>query len=285
MEEVYLDSLKLHDLNDDTNPYHIMPPIDGLGFTELRLGANPRAGADGTSINSSYLGERRVALRGKLTDVGTSAQHIANRRALIAACAPTRDSNGVIQLKTLRFKDLAGDTYRVLGEVVPNSIPVDNPRHSTFFIDFLCHSKYIEAYTASSVEITPLTRGGFILPAILPIVFDEGTGGGATATNNGDAPAFPALTLDGPLTNPRLTNATTGEYIALTVTIGDGEQYVIDMAERTIVQGGVTNRMAKKSGGSFWALASGANDIVLTTSVAGELGTVTVDWRDAFYGV
>lgn len=285
MQEMYLDSLKLHDLADGNNPYHIEPPIDGLAFTALRIGSNPRAGDDGVSINSSYLGERRVTLRGRLTDVGTEADHVAYRQALVAACAPSRDSNGVIQLKTLRFKDLAGNVYRLLGEVLPSSMPLSDPRHSAFFIDFLCHSQYIEAYTASSLQITPLTRGGFVLPVTVPIVFSAGTGGGGTATNAGDAPAKPVITLDGPLTNPRITNATTGEYIALTVSISDGEQYVIDMLERSIVQGGVTNRMGKKGGGSFWALASGANDIVLTTSVAGELGTVTLEWRNAWYGV
>lgn len=285
MEQIYLDSLKLHDLNDGLNPYHIEPPIDGLSFTAMRIGSNPRAGDDGVSINSSYLGERRVALRGRITDVGTSAQHVGYRQALVSACAPTRDANGVIVLKTLRFKDLAGNQYRIVGEVIPGSMPLNDPRHSSFLIDFLSHSKYIEAFTASSLVIEPLTRGGFVLPVLVPIVFDEGTGGAGTAINTGDAPAYPVITLDGPLTNPRITNAATGEYIALTASISDGEQYVIDMLERTIVQGGVTNRMSSKGGGNFWALAPGNNSIILTTSVAGEAGQVSLSWRSAWYGV
>ncbi len=285
MQEIFLDTLKLHDLSDSTNPYHIEPPIKGLGYADVRIGSNPRSGDDGIRVTSSYLGERRVALQGKITGAVTAAEHAANRQALIAATAPRRDSNGVITLKTLRFKDLTGAEYRLLGEVIPSRIPVNHPRHSSFNIDFLAHSRFIEAFVASTTVVTTLTRGGFVLPFDLPVEFDAGSGGVGTAINNGDAPAAPVITLDGPLTNPRVTNTTTGEFLALTISLTDGQKIVINMEEQTIVQGGVTNRMSAKTAGNFWELVSGTNTIKLTTSVAGEAGTATFVWRDAFYGI
>lgn len=286
MQECWIDDLKIHDLDDDSLPYWLMPPIKGLEATAVRVGSNPRAGDDGHSINSSYQGERRVELIGKIGDVGNEQDHITRRQALLAATKPTRDSNSIIVLKTLRFTDLAGNEYRLIGEVIRADVPMDNPRHSTFAIDFLAHSRFIESYSAASLTINPLTRGGFILPVVLPISFAEGSGGEGSATNNGDEPAYPIITLDGPLTNPRLENVTTGAFMALTLTIGVGEQVVIDMGERTIVQGGVTNRMSTKSSdSSFWALPAGLSEIRLTTGVAGEGGQAVLSWRHAYSGL
>lgn len=283
MQEIYIDSLKLHDLSDGSNAYWIMPPIEGLSFTDLRLGSNPRAGDDGISINSSYLGERRISMRGKISK-DNATDLLSSRRTLINALAPQRTSSG-ITLKTLRFIDLAGNDYRIRGEVIPESVSLDHPDHSTFYIDFLCHDSYFEAYTASNLTISPFTKGGFVLPVDLPIQFSSGTGGSGTATNSGLAPAYPTITLDGPLTNPRIENTTTGKHIALTLSITDGVQVVIDMASRTIVQGGVTNRLSAKSSGTFWPLQNGNNTIKLLTSTSGESGQATLSWRSAYYGI
>lgn len=286
MEQIYIGSLKIHDLTDATLQYFVNTPIKGLEFPALRVNSHNKAGQDGIAIPSIYLGERRIQITGVVHDVGSAANHVTLRQAFLSALAPTRDSNGVLTHKVLRFTALDGNEYRLEVEIVNAVMVYDQVRHSAFAIDLLATRAVIESYTQHSQVINPLTRGGFILPAILPVVFSEGTGGKATLNNAGDATAYPIITLAGPLTNPRITNLTTGEFIALTISLTDGESIEIDMLERTVVQGGVTNQLSTVSNdSSFFGLQPGDNSLQLVTGVSGEAGTATIAWRDAYVGV
>lgn len=286
MKQVYLDDLKLHDLDDATCPFYIEIPIKGLEFPSLRVNSSARAGEDGININGIYLGERRIQMTGKVYDNASGFNHIALRKEFLANCAPIRDANNLLTPRILRFTDIAGNAYRAVVQVVSATMDFDQVRHSTFYIDLLADIEVIESYAEKSGTIAPYQGGGFVLPAILPIAFEAGTGGTVIITNAGDSKALPIITLSGTLTNPRISNLTTGKSLALSHTIASGESIVINMRQHTIVQGGVTNRIDKKTSDSAWFwLAPGPNILQLTTSASGENGTAYVVIRDAWVGV
>jgi hypothetical protein len=115
--------------------------------------------------------------------------------------------------------------------------------------------------------------------------FDYGWGGTATAgaytiTNLGAAPTKPVLTLVGPLTNPTLTNETTGEELELTYTLGSGEILEVDFDAATILLNGTASRYYAKTGGFFWELVAGANTVRFSAQSGS--GTATLEWRDAW---
>lgn len=286
MEQVYLDSFKLHDIDDDVLPYWIMPPIKGLESAALRVNTHNRAGQDGTITNSIYQGERRINWAGKVASQDNS-DHVTDRRALLAALTAQRDSNGLLVHKTLRFTAMDGNEYQIQVDVVGTpTMDIDNLRHSTYYVDLLANQPALLGTTQHSAEITTLTRGGFVLPALVPIVFSSSVGGQATLNNAGNTTTFPIITLTGPLTNPRLINKTNSEYMAFTISLADGEYLTIDTYNHTIVQGGVTNRMSTLSSEStYLALASGNSIWELTTGVSGELGKATAVWFDAYDGI
>lgn len=285
MQTIYIDAFKIHDLADDTLQYYVSPPIKGLEFPSLRSNVHTNASEDGVHVNAIYFGERRVTLTGKVHDVGSSANHMALRKAFLAALAPIRSSSGVLTQRELRFTDLAGDSYRLLGQIIGQPVmEYDQVRHSNFLIDFLGDSNVIESDDVQTVTLNNYTGGGFVLPAILPVIFSAGAGGSAIATNDGNEAAKPMITLAGPLTNPIITNQTTGESIQLTLTIAAGTEVVIDMAERTVIQGGETSQLAYKSG-DWWVIEPGDNTLRLTTSVSGEAGNAVIEFRHAWVGV
>lgn len=285
MKTVYIDDFKIHDIQDSASPYFIKPPIKGLEFAKLRISSHNKAGKDGIAIPSIFKGERRIELVGVSRNVTSADQHAQIRRAFLAALGPTRDSDGILIDKELRFTTMDDSTYRLLVQVVDVEMPWDQMRHSSFRLDILSVSDNIESFEEHSVTIYPMAGGGFVLPAVLEVILDAGAGGSATATNAGDETAYPIITLNGPLTNPRIFNDSTGEFIALTLTISDGESVEIDPAEPTVVQGGVTNRIGAVSDDStYFGLGSGNTLLRLTTSVPGEGGSATFTWRDTFGG-
>ena len=70
------------------------------------------------------------------------------------------------------------------------------------------------------------------------------------------------------------------------LSIGAGIQVVIDMGNKTIIQGGVTNQIDKKTDASvWWDLEPGTNNILLSTSSSGDTGNAVIQHRSAYLGV
>lgn len=286
MKQIAIDGFRIQDLDDGTLQYFVQPPIKGLEFPALRVGSHDRAGDDGVEVTSVFLGERRIQLTGKVFNVTSASAHVALRREFLSVVAPQRDVNDLIIHKTLTFTTLDDAQYQLSIEVVGATMDWDNVRHSTFLIDILATQATIDSLEQFSKSISVVTRGGFILPVILPALLGAGSGGSSVLTNDGDTIAYPVITIIGPLTNPRITNNTTGEFISLVLGLTDGQSIVIDMLARTAVQGGITNQISAVSDDSSWfGLQPGDNELQISTGISGETGTATVTWHDTFVGI
>ena len=91
-------------------------------------------------------------------------------------------------------------------------------------------------------------------------------------TTGGNWPTFPIIRLNGPITNPTITNNTTGQSIAITATITAGNWFDIDLSygKKTVVENLSTNRISTVSASSnlaTWSLIPGNNTIAITGSV------------------
>ena len=288
MKKIYLESaslsLKLEDLSDAAATYLVQSPIQGLESASITTNSFPRNGEDGIIISSLFSRERRITLTGRIYNPTSSANLVTLRKALINACEKERDTSGYLKAKWLRFTDMDENEWRITGQVVKLTMPKESPNMAKFLIDFLADNAHIESYATFSQSITPYVGGGYILPVITPKIFTAGSGGSVVINNGavGDyqAASYPTITFTGPLTNPLLSNDTTGEYFGLTLTMAAGDVITIDTANRTVLQGGVTNRLSLKTAGStFFQLAPTSNTLRLTTSTTGETGSATVQWR------
>jgi phage-related protein len=104
----------------------------------------------------------------------------------------------------------------------------------------------------------------------------------ADVNNPGMAPSSPVITISGAVTNPVITNTTTGQTLALTMALAAGESVVVDCARFTATKGGVG--VVSALGDAFltggFKLAPGINAI----TVAGT-GTpnVKLAWTPRYY--
>jgi hypothetical protein len=127
----------------------------------------------------------------------------------------------------------------------------------------------------------------FTTPVSLGIAIQQ-----VTITNSGDSPTPITVTFQGEITNPRIDNLTTGEYIKATMTLGSGEFLRINtgQGQHTVRYiHGTTDERGNKyldSGSKFFWLEPGSN--VLSFSSSSSLGAgsgCVIEYFDQYLGV
>lgn len=286
-KQVFIDTLKIHDIAVPNLGFLLDPKITGVGAPKIRQTAYDISGAHGGYASKTRYSARLIGLTGLVygPDVATYA---ANRKALEAACRLREDSNGIDILNTLYFTGNDGSLYQIQGAVQDFECDDENVLSSPFLINFYCGFPYFLKQAQSTQSFNIPAGGGVVVPFIVPVTLAGSTGGVETLTNNGTAETYPLLTLSGPLTNPVIQNITTGEFIAINVTLQPGDVLIIDMTPPlpTVVLNDSQDLIANISDTSdFWYLDVGANIIKLSSSNNADTGTVLVAWNDAFLGM
>jgi hypothetical protein len=138
-------------------------------------------------------------------------------------------------------------------------------------------------HTASTVRTAEGT--GFTAPFTAPFTLGASTAGVARASNGGSVAAPWTGRLDGPLTNPVITNLSTGDRLAFTanggLTLAAGEYVDIASAGREVLLAGTASRRSQLSLDSrWWDLPPGDTDLELAADAG--TGTFTVTWRDTW---
>lgn len=142
------------------------------------------------------------------------------------------------------------------------------------------------ALTHSFSNIVVPGGGGATFALVFPITFTTQNTGTATVTNSGNLYDAPVLTLTNDLTNPVITNVTTGQSFQLTATTLVGDSVVIDMGARTVVKNGSSSMLTSiTAGSSWWTLSPGANIIRINTANTGDGGTLQVSWNDVYNAI
>lgn len=127
--------------------------------------------------------------------------------------------------------------------------------------------------------INPLT-----LPVTLPIGFPGSTpaiDSAVTCVNSGTFETRPGITVSGPISNPQIVNAGTGQVISYTgLTLANTDQLVIDTDTRQSYLNGVFYPADIQS--QWWVLQPGSTQVYLGGNNFAGGGTITVAWRSAW---
>lgn len=272
--------------NNVANPNFILQtPITGLDFPEIRTNYYSRPGQDGGSVSSMFYDKRTITLTG-IVYASDPATYENSRKALAAACAITKDSNGYPTPTRISFTTLANTSLFFDAYINRPIYDYKDPNYSTFMVTMTVPNSFLlGASQVVSSAITRATGGGFILPVILPITSSAGTGGSTIVTNAGTAATYPTITLTGPLTNPYIQNSTVGKFMQLNYTIPSGQSVVIDMYNKTITLNGSSLLSSKTAGSDWWSILPGANTITLTTGSTADTGNAVVAFYSSYLGV
>lgn len=142
--------------------------------------------------------------------------------------------------------------------------------------------------TATTGEADPTATGAAVHSFTYPVVY------GATlldvqqaAINGGDLPVFPiGMTVYGPVTDPKITNVTTGEYIEFASTTLSSGSNVLSIAydkdSISITLDGVNYLSKITNDSTYFKLRPGANVLQLSGSSVGAGAYLTVSYRDGW---
>ncbi len=261
---------------------YIVHSWDGLGLPGIRDSNSPKPHGHGDFMGPEYVDIRPVTINASIRgDDGEDAMDLLDD--LIAAWYfEATDPSSYDTTSYLTVKLPGHDERRLYGR----------PRRST-----INHQSLLTGHPSAALEwvagdprwysdtehSTALTIAAATTGRSYPRTFDYGYGGGTSNTkvvnNAGSFVTEPFLRLDGPLTNATITNATTGETLTITYTLGSGEYLEIDFRAKTVMLNGTASRYSAKSG-TWWALKPGNNEIDFTVGSGSGSGTLT--HRDAW---
>lgn len=180
--------------------------------------------------------------------------------------------------------DLEADTYQQLMQRRRQIIPTLAPRNAigtlhyqsgTGAEEFLIDAKVqrraqsgsgnlrvmIESWTVQFLAPFPFWRDAVATET--PIA----SGTPEVVSNDGDIESFPTfeVTPSATVTNPTITNSTTGKSLAMTAqSIAAGQTLIVDMFNQTITKDGVNAIGSITTESEFWSLATGNNTISIT---------------------
>jgi phage-related protein len=283
MKNFYIDNLLLHSNVADTG-YVIKQTIQGLEMPPIRLASYDKIGEWGAFISNQLYGGRLITLEGYVYSPDITTYNV-NRRALQSILQINKDSNSIPLSHLLKFTTMDNLSLQVECYLKNLTMEMTGLNNADFAIDLYAPDFGLEQQTATIQTMSTSQGGGVIIPVILPAIFAPATGGSIVATNNGDVPAYPIITLNGPLTNPILQSDTLLRFLDLNYSITTGQTIVIDMKNRTIMAGNTPILSALVAGSNWFWLNPGANTLRLLTSNSSDTGNAQIVFRDTYIGI
>lgn len=261
-------------LSDWENGWLLQPGARGLDMPGFAFTTDESPGIDGYELRDVRAQGKEIILPLAFWANDSRAAYKARRRGFIKSLNPKRG------VGTLTLTETDGAT-RTIGAYYTGGIEGDESldaageRWCINAITFGCPSPY---WTGAEVSHDfKAATGGTFFPILPLTVGDSQVLGEVTVDNDGDGPAFPVWTIDGPATSISLANNTTGRELVLTRTIAGADTIVIDTRERrqTALLNDVTNLWPDLSDASeLWPLQEGINDLDLT--VTGSTGATSI---------
>lgn len=239
---------------------------------------------DGAAAGSDYLSPRVATLRVEIVDEADSSLD-SKISSLVSSFMPSRSESGLgLQLPGVAGGSTVFLNARVRKRDIRHDLRLANGVATVDFQLLATDPRlYGETLESSLVSAAPDSVPGASFNQTFDLSFGGGVAPGSVTVSNGgnyDAPATYRIT--GPVTDPAVTNNTTGQAFSLTTTLTAGNYVDIDTATRTVLYNGATNYYSKLDAGSdLFDLVPGANELRLTRTGA-DAATLTVFHRSTF---
>lgn len=260
---------------------------EGFGGTDNEIQTRRGAYQDGTTLQTVRLSPRTLMVRFLI--LAADRAGVEQKRRRTAAAFNPRYGPGTLvwtqedgSQYALRCVALSGSPTFLAGRTSQGrswqEVIVDLQAPDPCWFD-------AEATTLPLAGIT----GGLAFPAFFPASF-AAMGSTMIVVNKGDIAAPIRIEIPGPCLNPVVENLTTGEQIALTLEVSEGETVIIDTAYGNILcrlqaaNGTQTNAMQHLTPEStFWQLQPGEN--IVTFSTPSGSVEVSIEYASRYTGV
>jgi hypothetical protein len=133
--------------------------------------------------------------------------------------------------------------------------------------------------TLSSITLGLTAGGGMTFPLTFPLTFGAGSDSDGVAVNTGTYRTPWTATITGPVTTPRLTLASTGEYVELDGDIPAGSSLVVSSDDQSILFNGSPRQSWLTLASRWWQLPAGSNTVRFRAAAGS--GSCQFSWRSA----
>lgn len=264
--------------------YQLSAPLSGLTAPDIRTGDGLYAGVDGGYVSSQLYGFRTIVLQGFY--IGSSCEEADELRLGLMTKLHIR------YLYPVYITTFSGKHYFVEAYISDIKSDITNNRSGIFQVTLLCPDPIIydggDGLTQDSAWFEQVfykeDPGGFVIEYNVPVAWDAGQM--ATVIQNyGEIDAYPIVTIIGKITNPKITNLTTNEFVELDRTTSAGDVLVIDMRERIITLNGVSIASSRTIDSTWWKLTAGDNKIVLESDSSSDVNYGTIKYKVGYRGI
>lgn len=258
-------------IGDGTN-YDITQVGGLLDLPDLRTSDQDRLRGNGQYAGDDFLEGRTIDLT--LDVITTSAN---TKTATLTALATAFQATGVETPFVFQFPGIGdGGNCQLNCRVRKRTAPMDiNYYHgvTSMVVELYATDPVIYDGTLTSLSTTlpiNLTAGGMTFPMTFNLTFGAASYFGTMhATNYGNFPVAPTITINGPVVNPTIQNLLTGEYITLNYTVASGETLTLNFSNHTILSGSTASRYYTFVPGSTWfSIYPGSQDITFRSTTS-----------------
>lgn len=226
---------------------------------------------------TQFYGPRTYALEGDATvRFGSDALLVQAEQRLKAA----------IGLKPfdLRFVESGFDRQATFRRESPLSWRYMTPTWAIFSVSIVAPDPRIYSTDTYNASVAfPTSTGGMSWPAVWPATWDAVTvTGEMSLSNDGTETAWPTYRIDGPVAEPVIVNADTGQSMHFSITLGPGEWLTVDTGSHEVLGNGDPNASRRNVfHGDWFGLAPGSTTVRFN-GASGVGSTLSASWRSTW---
>lgn len=283
-----------------------------LGLLEVKglRGASParsadvdRAGLDGMIPGMSLLTGRSVSIKWLVADpsgVENELQWLANnwQNTTDPSTIVMTARDYLLQTASGGSRPVSALQFQLPGRAVPLLVlgkpgKLDPPVNSQYQFGWLevdsdwtvPDGKIYDAGVNTATATLPSSLGGASFPWHFPVNFGPSTGGTIQVANGGKYPAKPVFKVVGPVTNPKIGNPATGQFVRVNLALQSGDVLLIDTDSRVVRLNGANRNLALDVNSSFFTIPPGGTSLSFSSTdggfVAGTLTAYTLNTYSA----
>ncbi|MEU0789154.1 phage tail protein [Amycolatopsis sp. NPDC005961] len=246
------------------------------GGPGVRLELSDRPQRDGSFDAPSFRSARVITLEGTAIAPDGSARERAKDRMAALLADGTRLTPLVVAERTVRrsARVRLSSAIKIVDTTPVSfdwSVQVTAP-------DPLRYGEDLHVETCGLPRPAP----GMTFPVRFPLVFGRGEGGTLALANSGTATVRPVWTITGPCVQPAIRNDSTGERMAFSLSLAEGDVLTVDSAARTVFLGEASRRATLLPRSAWFGLPPGSTAVGFEAFDNTATGRLTVRWHDAW---
>jgi hypothetical protein len=263
------------------SPYQVLT-VDGLeGVPGIRNQDDNRGYADGMFTGRDFLAGRTISIT-FLTLASTGASAQANLNTIQRALLP--QTSGTTPLYFLLSN---AESEQVINARVRGFRTTINPEYTYGYIisqvDFFCPDPRYYNTLEQTLSLTYSAPLGRVYNRTYNLTYGGGTSVlSGTVSNSGWVTTYPTITITGPIIDPVVSNATTGDALYLTGNYAAPDTIEIDLYNKLITVNGLAARNILNTG--TWFGAEPGNNTFTFTGTGTLVGatSATITWQAAY---